>query len=266
MALLFPSGQRGAMHAGVEDYLRLPWRMLPRALEQKQRRSLLALGLLLLTVIACRSILRPWKSLVGEVGSSPARAATACHQVKAALAIHELPDNLELSAGAQQALKAAVAAISSADIVANSTAAMAESAVEGLRHASKIAKARSSIASRRAAQSAASSIGTLQLALNRTTSLLHWSALESSRLARVAAIQSQVAIQRNAGKACAGFATAARAAAEIADAAAEGMQEPSAGKKGEEPSKPGVEKMWIFRKETFLAGLMTFGMTFCMGV
>eukprot|EP00930_Biecheleria_cincta_P026764 TRINITY_DN18824_c0_g2_i4.p1 TRINITY_DN18824_c0_g2~~TRINITY_DN18824_c0_g2_i4.p1 ORF type:complete len:297 (-),score=69.96 TRINITY_DN18824_c0_g2_i4:31-819(-) len=262
MALLFPSGQRGAMHAGVEDYLR----MLPRALEQKQRRSLLALGLLLLTVIACRSILRPWKSLVGEVGSSPARAATACHQVKAALAIHELPDNLELSAGAQQALKAAVAAISSADIVANSTAAMAESAVEGLRHASKIAKARSSIASRRAAQSAASSIGTLQLALNRTTSLLHWSALESSRLARVAAIQSQVAIQRNAGKACAGFATAARAAAEIADAAAEGMQEPSAGKKGEEPSKPGVEKMWIFRKETFLAGLMTFGMTFCMGV
>lgn len=257
MALLFPSGQRRVAHAGVEDCLR----MLPRTLEQKKRRSLLALGLLLLTGIACRSILRPWKS-----------QASQSSQADSALSIHELPGNSELSDVAQQALKAAAAAISSADVVANSTAAMTKSAVECLRYASNIAKARSSVASRRAAQSAASSMDAMQLALNRTTSLFHWSALKSSRLAHTTAIQSQEAMRRNAGKACAGFATAARAAAEIADAAAEDMQEPSAedmqepsaGKQHSEPTK--LQNMWIFRKETFLASLLTCGMTFCMGV
>lgn len=243
MALLFPSGQRMLANAGVEDCQR----MLPSSLEHKKRRSLLVLGLLLLTVIACRSILRPWRSL-------PSRSS----QADSALSIHcAQPDNLELSAVAQQALKAAATAISSADVVANSTAAMTKSAFEGLRHASKISKARS-------AQSAASSMGAMQLALNRTTSLFHWSALKSSRLARISAVQSRVAVRRNTLKACAGFATAARAAAEIADAAAEGMQEPSAEEQHAEPTK--LENSSILRKETFLAGLLTCGMTFCMGV
>lgn len=244
MALLFPSGQRRVAHDGVEGCLR----MLPSSPEHKKRRSLLVLGLLLLSVIACRSILRPWRSL-----------ASRSSQADSALSIHRCaePDTLELSAVAQQALKAAATAISSADVVANSTAAMTKSAAEGLRHASNIAKARS-------AQSAASSMGAMQLALNRTTSLFHWSALKSSRLARIAAVQSRVAVRRNTGKACAGFASAARAAAEIADAAAEGIQEPSAEKQHSEPTK--LETSWIFRKQTFLASLLTCGMTYCMGV